>query len=329
MNIEQMASESALTGAVIVVAALLLLLVLKLGLRVVPQSNVYVVERFGRFQRVLSPGLNLIVPLLDVVRHKVSILERQLDEMRVSVITKDNVEIDLATRVFMRIAHAEKAMYRIEDVEGAVRTAGIGLVRNASGKLELDDIQAGRDVIATDVKKNLSQSADEWGVAITRVEIVDVVVDEATKDAQRRQVLAERLRRATVMEADGEREAIELKAKGDKRSVELAAEAALYQAKKEADAQRINADAQAYEVEKIAKAQAAEIMAVGHAMKEHGENAARFEVAKRQVEAIARLASAPGSRVVVLPTKAVEALGAVEALRALIEPQSTNGGTAR
>ena len=317
-----------LTAAVLTAGAGVLLLVLWNGVRIVPQSDLFVVERFGRFLRVLNPGLNLIVPLLDRVRHRVSILERQLEELTVSVITKDNVEIALRATVFLRVQNAEQSVYRIDDIESAVRNAGTGLIRNASGSLELDDVQGGRDAIAAEVRSHLAESAAVWGIEITRVEIMDVVVDEETKNAQRRQVLAERERRATVMEASGVREATVLRAEGDRRAVELAADAALYQAEKEAEALRITAEAQAYEVIKRAEAQAQEIEAVGAMMKEHGDQSARFEVAKRQVEAIGVLAAAPGSRVVIVPTKAVEALGAVEALRALLESGGAGEKTA-
>ena len=320
MDVEMIGNEQWLTAAMVVSGAGALLLILWSGVRIVPQSELFVVERFGRFLRVLPAGLNLIVPLLDRVRHQVSILERQLEEMTVSVITKDNVEISLRATVFLRVESPERAMYRIDNVENAVRTTGIGLIRNASGSLELDDIQRGRDAIATEVKKHLAESAATWGIDITRVEIMDVIVDKETKAAQRRQVLAERERRATVMEAKGVREGTVLRAEGDRKAVELAADAALYQARKEAEAVRITAEAQAYEVTKRAEAQAEELKMVGAMMAKNGESAARFEVAKRQVQAIGELAAAPGNRVILLPTKAVEALGAVEALRGLLEP---------
>lgn len=319
MNIETIGSSDAVTGLILTAGAAITLIILWKGVRVVPQSELHVVERFGRFLRVLHPGLNLLIPLLDRIRRKISILERQIEEMTVSVITKDNVEIGLRSTVFLRIEHAEKAVYRIDDFDSAVRNSAMGLMRNASGKLELDEVQAGRDVIASEVKEKLAESAKAWGILITRVEIMDVVVDGATKDAQRRQVLAERERRATVMEAKGVREATELRAEGDRRAVELAADAALYRAEKEAKAKRLTADADAYQIQTLAGAQAKEIEAVGKAMAEQGDSSARFEIAKRQVAAIGQLASAQGTRVVILPTKAVEALGAVEALRSMFE----------
>ena len=306
-----------------------LLFVLYAGIYVVPQAQNYVVERFGRFHRVLKPGLNIIVPLLDNVQHRLSILERPLGELKISVITKDNVEIVLHAAIFLRVREAQQAVYRVEQFEDAVRVAGNGLIRNTCGKLDLDEIQGARDRIANDVSEKLGESASTWGVEITRVEIIDVEVDDVTKDSQRRQLQAERERRATVMEADGVREAIELKARGDRYAVEQAADAALYEARQQAEAKRVQADAEAYAVRTIAEAQAQELDKVGEAIAGRGETAARFEVAKRQVEALGKMAQGDANRIVIVPTQATAALGAVEVLRGLLqEPDAPKGGGA-
>ena len=212
---------------------------------IVSQSEEYVVERFGRYTNTLQAGVNLLVPYLDRVAHKVVILERQLDPFPISVITKDNVEIVLETTTFFRITDAAKSVYRISDLPLALRTTTESVIRSAAGRLELDEVQSSRQKMNEEILSSLREAAEIWGVEITRSEITDVRVDEATKDAQRQQLLAERQRRATVATAEGERQ-----------RVQLEADAQLYEAQKEAEAVRVTADAEAYAVIKNAEAQA-------------------------------------------------------------------------
>ena len=129
-----------LSSLVALLVAVLGILIVGQGIRVVPQSMVYVVERFGKYTRTLSAGLNFIVPLLDRVQHRVSILERQLPAFKISVITRDNVEVELEATVFYRIVDAASSVYRIQNVDRAIDTAATSIVRSAAGKLDLDDL---------------------------------------------------------------------------------------------------------------------------------------------------------------------------------------------
>ena len=133
------------------------------GVKVVPQSQVYIVERFGRYTRTLNAGLSLIVPFLDQVAHRVSILERQLPAFRISVITRDNVEVELETTVFFRIREADKSVYRIRDVELAIHTAATSIVRSAAGKQELDELQSARQQMNEEIQNNPSGRGGSLG----------------------------------------------------------------------------------------------------------------------------------------------------------------------
>jgi regulator of protease activity HflC (stomatin/prohibitin superfamily) len=286
--------------ALIIVATLI---ILKLGIKVVSQSEVYVVERFGKYSRTLNAGLSLIIPFLDKVAHRVSVLERQLDEQRISVITKDNVEVVLETRVFFRIVDASRTVYRIRDIDQALRTASASIVRSAAGKLELDELQSSREAMNEEIANNLHNAAEVWGIEITRTEITDVEVDDSTKEAQRQQLNAERKRRATIAEAEGE-----------KRSIELKAEAELFKAQKEADGVRITADANAYSIRVKAEADAEQTKLLAAAIAKNGKPAVDFEVAKRQVDAISLLASSQNTKTIVLPAGVTNALGGLSAV---------------
>jgi|TARA_B110000305_G_scaffold28294_1_gene26423 regulator of protease activity HflC (stomatin/prohibitin superfamily) len=279
------------------------LIILKMGIKVVSQSEVYVIERFGKYSQTLEAGLSLIIPFLDRVAHRVIILERQLDEQSISVITKDNVEVALETRVFYRVVDASRSVYRIRDVDQALKTASSSIVRSAAGKLELDELQSSREAMNQEIATNLHSAAEVWGIDITRTEITDVIVDEATKDSQRQQLNAERKRRATIAEAEGE-----------KRSTELRAEGELFKSQKEADAVRVAADAEAYAVITKANADAEQTKLLALAISKNGLPAVEFEIAKRQVDAIGILASSSNAKTIIIPTDVTSAIGALSSV---------------
>jgi len=278
-----------LTGssAVFLAVALFIIIAIFKAVRIVPQSEKYVVERFGRLRAVLGPGINFTVPFLDRVAHKVSVLERQLPTASQDAITADNVLVKVETSVFYRVTEPEKTVYRIRDVDAAIATTVAGIVRSEIGKLELDQVQSNRAQLIERVREQVKAMVDEWGVEVTRAEILDVTLDDATRQAMLQQLNAERARRAQVMEAEGK-----------KRSVELAADADLYSAEQAAKARRVTADAEAY---------ATGVIAV--AIKENGLEAAQFQVALKQVEAMQAIASGPGRQTILVPANALEAFG--------------------
>ncbi len=278
-----------LSGApiVLLLIALFVVLVILKGVRVVPQSEQHVVERFGRLRSVLKPGLNLIVPFLDKVAHKVSILERQLPNAEQDAITSDNVLVQVETSVFYRILEPERTVYRIRDVDGAIATTVAGIVRAEIGKMELDEVQSNRASLISQIQALVKDAVDDWGIQVTRAEILDVNLDQATRDAMLQQLNAERARRAQVTEAEGK-----------KRAVELAADAELYAAQKTAEARRISAEAEAYATETVAKA-----------INQNGIEAAQYQVALKQVEALQEISAGVGTHTILVPAQAIDALG--------------------
>ena len=287
------------------------ILTIYLGIKIVPQSNEYVIERFGKYSRTLTAGLSIIIPYLDKVAHKVSILERQLKEFTISVISKDNVEVKLESTVFYRITDSSRSVYRIRDVESAINTAATSIVRSAAGRLELDELQSSRESMNEEISRNLKEAAEVWGVDITRTEITDIIVDEETKTSQRQQLNAERSRRATIAEAEGE-----------KQSVQLKAEAKLYEAQKEAEALKVTADAEAYSVKVKAQADADQTKLLAEAISKNGQPAINFEIMKRQVEAIGKLASSDSSKTLIIPTEVTGILGGIETLMNTIQKKN-------
>ncbi|MCG3269167.1 SPFH domain-containing protein [Yoonia sp. I 8.24] len=287
MNNQDLVAELIGQNVLFVLLAVFIVVCILAGVRIVPQSQKYVVERLGRLRSVLGPGINFIVPFLDRVRHKVSILERQLPAMTQDAITSDNVLVQVETSVFYRIIEPEKTVYRIRDVDGAISTTVAGIVRSEIGRMELDQVQANRATLIDAVREQVAQQVDDWGIEVTRAEILDVNLDAATRAAMLQQLNAERARRAQVTEAEG-----------TKRAVELQAEGELYAAKQEAEARRVRADAEAY---------ATQVVAV--AIAENGLEAAQYQVALKQVEAFQAVASKEGNQTIVLPANAVDAFG--------------------
>jgi len=287
MSIEDIISSLVGGNIVLIALAAFIIISIFMGVRIVPQSEKFVVERFGRLRAVLGPGINFIIPFLDRVAHKISILERQLPVMGQDAITSDNVLVQVETSVFYRIIEPEKTVYRIRDVDGAISTTVAGIVRSEIGKMELDQVQANRTGLILAIQDQLAAQVDDWGIEVTRAEILDVNLDAATRSAMLQQLNAERARRAQVTEAEGQ-----------KRAVELQSDAELYAAEQAAKARRVSADAEAY---------ATQVVAV--AIAENGLEAAQYQVALKQVESINALGASNGSNTILVPANALEAFG--------------------
>ena len=300
-------------NGVLVLLAILIIYVIYLGIKIVPQSKVFVIERFGKFTRILESGLSIIVPFVDRVAFKVDILERQLPPFKMSVITEDNVEVELVSTVFFRVLDAAKSVYRIRNIDLAIENTAISIIRSAAGKLELDDLQSSREAMNQEIAARLTKAAEVWGVEVTRTEILDVLVDEKTKESQRQQLNAERERRATIA-----------KAEGDKRSVELKADAELYEAQKQAEAVKVQADADAYAVKIKAEADAEQTRLIAEAIKNDGQPAINYEIMKRQVDGLAEVASSNQTKTLVVPTDITKALGTLELFLDSLDKGKTN-----
>jgi regulator of protease activity HflC (stomatin/prohibitin superfamily) len=267
--------------------ALVLIVVVLKAVKIVPQSEQHVVERFGRLRSVLGPGINLIVPFFDKVAHQISILERQLPTASQDAITRDNVLVQVDTSVFYRIIEPEKTVYRIRDIDSAIATTVAGIVRAEIGMMDLDEVQANRSALIATIKTNVEESVENWGIEVTRAEILDVNLDAATRAAMMQQLNAERARRAQVTEAEG-----------SKRAVELAADAELYASEQTAKARRVLADAEAYATQVVATA-----------INENGLEAAQYQIALKQVEAFGMMSNGQGSNTVIVPSEALAAFG--------------------
>jgi len=283
-----MESNSFISFSTIVYIAFLVLILfaLKGSIKIVPQSENWLVERLGKYNRNLEAGLHLTVPFFESVRYKVQIQERQLPPKPINAITQDNVTIEISLAVLYRITDASKTMYRIADVDAAILTIVNGTVRSVLGKTDLDGVQSNRRHLANEIETELQEVSEEWGVKLTRVEITEVDVDDETKSAMQQQLNAERKRRGSVTEAEGR-----------KQATQLDADAKLYAAEKEAMAKKILADAEAYAVSSVSKAIA-----------DGGASAVEFEIKKIQANAIQELSKGTNSKIVLVPSDVLSSL---------------------
>jgi regulator of protease activity HflC (stomatin/prohibitin superfamily) len=272
---------------VYLVFAALILASLKFSIKIVPQSENWVVERLGKYNRTLGAGLQLIIPYIETIRYKVSIQETQLPPDPIRAITHDNVPIEIRLAILYRIIDPSKSKYRIENLERGIKTVIEGTVRSLIGKTDLDGVQSNRRHIVTEIETELEHIANEWGIKLTRVEVTEVEVDESTKEAMQIQLNAERKRRGSVTLAEGEKQAAQLKADAD-----------LYTAQKSAEAKKILADAEAYAVG-----------VVSEAIAKGGSTAVEFEIKKIQAEAIRGISSGTNSKIIILPSDVLTTLG--------------------
>ena len=267
----------------------LLVIVTVLGIKIVPQTEEFIVQQFGRYKTTLKPGLHFIVPIFESVTHKVFVLETQLPTHVAEVITKDNVQIKLQTAIFYRVVNAEYSVFRIQDVKLAVITTVTSVVRSTAGHMEFDEVQSRRDYINEKIKEVLAEACIVWGIQITRTEILDVDVDATTRTAMQQQLNAERERRAQVTHAEGQKLAVQLKA-----------DAVYYTAQREAEGVKVRAEADAYATEII-----------GKAIAQNGQAAVDFEIRKQQIVAVAELGKSSNTKLLVLPTDITKTLGSL------------------
>ena len=271
---------------VIIFLLIFVITFLVLGVKIVPQSENWVVEKLGKYDRTFAAGMHLIVPFLETIQYRISTQETQLPPDPINAITQDNVSIAIELAILYRIVDASKTVYRIQNLELGIKTIINGTVRSVIGKTDLDGVQSNRRHIAEEIEQQLQHVADEWGIKLTRVEITEVEVDDSTKEAMQIQLNAERKRRGIVTEAEGTKQALQLEA-----------DAKLYVAHKEAEAKKITADAEAYAVS-----------VVSNAISQGGSSAVEFEIKKIQAAAIQDIAKGNNSKIILVPSDVLSSL---------------------
>lgn len=260
----------------------------------VPQQEAWVVERMGRFHRILEPGLNFLIPLLDRIRYVQSLKEIVIDVPEQSAVSLDNVTLQIDGVLYLRILDPFKASYGVEDPEYAVTQLAQTTMRSELGKLTLDKVFRERESLNANIVHAINQASDEWGIRCLRYEIKDIHVPPRVKESMQMQVEAERKKRATVLESEGTRESAINVAEGRKQAQILASEGE--------KAERINkAAGEAQAVLAKAEAKSKAIRMLSEALTEqNGNAAASLSVAEQYVSAFSKLAKE--SNTILLPS---------------------------
>ena len=217
--------------------------------RIIPQSNAYVVERLGAYHRTLEKGLHFVIPIIDRVAGHVSLKEQVYDFAPQPVITKDNVTMMIDTVVYFQILDPKLYVYGVVRPIQAIENLSATTLRNIIGDLELDDTLTSREIINTKMRVILDEATDPWGIKVNRVEVKNILPPKDIQEAMEKQMRAERERRSVILTAEGEKRAAILKAEGEKEAVILRASA-----KKES--MITEAEGQAQALERVYKAQA-------------------------------------------------------------------------
>jgi regulator of protease activity HflC (stomatin/prohibitin superfamily) len=288
---------------VLIALVVLVVLVVFAGVKTVPQSYNWTIERFGKYTRTLRPGLNLIIPFIDRVGAKMSMMEQVLDVPEQEVITRDNATVTADGITFFQVVDAARAAYEVQGLENAILNLTMTNIRTVMGSMDLDQLLSNRDEINTRLLRVVDAAAEPWGVKITRIEIKNINPPRNLVDSMARQMMAEREKRAAILEAEGARQAQILKAEGLKQSQILEAEGRREAAFRDAEARERAAEAEAKATELVSTAIAAgDVQAIN------------YFVAQKYVEALGQFATAPNQKTLILPMEATAVLGALSGI---------------
>ncbi|MEO0961653.1 MAG: SPFH domain-containing protein [Pseudomonadota bacterium] len=308
-----MLSASLLFGLVLLGLAAVLVYT---SIKIVPQGFEYTVERFGRYTRTLTPGLWLLVPVMDRIGLKMNMMEQVIDIPSQEIITRDNAMVTADAVAFIQIMDAASAAYEVANLDRAISNLSLTNVRTVLGSMDLDEILSNRDAINERLLKVIDLATNPWGVKVTRVEIKDLTPPGDITEAMAKQMKAEREKRAEILTAEGEKSAAILRAEGEKQSAILEAEGRREAAFRDAEAREREAEAEAK-----ATAMVSEAIAKGDVQ------AVNYFVAQSYVDAFAKLADAKHQKTVIIPAETAGLVGLLSGISELKDINKVTGGT--
>src|SRR3979411_2841640 len=288
------------SGILILVIVLLAVITLYLSVKTVPQGYTWTVERFGRYTKMLGPGLNLIAPFVDRIGRKMNMMEQVIDIPQQDVISKDNATVTVDGLAFFQVFDAAKASYEIAHLDIAILKLTMTNIRSVMGSMDLDQLLSHRDEINERLLRVVDAAVSPWGVKVNRIEIKDIVPPADLVQAMGRQMKAEREKRAVILEAEGQRQSAILKAEGQKQGQILEAEGRREAAFRDAEAR-----------ERSAPAEAKATTMVSEAIAKGDVAALNYFIADKYIKAFGQLADSPNQKIIMLPIEAMSILGSL------------------
>ncbi|MBK8817519.1 MAG: SPFH/Band 7/PHB domain protein [Methylococcaceae bacterium] len=286
-----------------------------LSVKSVPQGMEYTVERFGRYTNTLTPGLNIIMPVIDRIGRRMVMMEQVMDVPSQEVITKDNAMVTVDGVVFYQVMDAAKAAYEVSQLDLAILNLVMTNIRTVMGSMDLDELLSRRDDINARLLTVVDDATTPWGIKATRIEIKDIAPPKDLVEAMGRQMKAERLKRASILEAEGLRQSEILRAEGAQQAAILDAEGRKEAAYRDADAR-----------ERLAKAEANATLMVSEAIGKGNIQAINYFVAQKYIESLKDVASAGNSKIIFMPLEAGNVIGALGGIAELAKEAMTKKG---
>ena len=293
----------------LIILLVIIVVIALASIKVVKQSEVYIIERLGKFYKVADAGLTIIIPFIDQVRSVVSLKQQTMDVPPQGVITQDNVTITIDTVVFYKITDPAKAVYEIQSLKKGIEYLAITTIRDIVGKMDLDQTFSSRDAINDKLRVILDEATDQWGCKVDRVEIKDITPPADIRDAMEKQMNAERNKRALILQAEGERQSAITIAEGQK-------EAAILQAEADKESKIRKAAGEAEAIKKVAEAKAKEIEMVYGALKTAKPDDKIVQL--KSLEALKEVADGEANKVFI-PFEATSALSSLGAIKEVMK----------
>lgn len=325
---------------VLIALAVFVIIFVAAGFRIIKQAETMVIERLGKYNRTLKPGINIIWPIFDkpreinwkfiqqdvdgktIVRQvytsHIDLRETVYDFPRQNVITRDNVVLEINALLYFQITDPVKAVYEIANLPDAIEKLTQTTLRNVIGEMDLDETLASRDTINGKLRSILDEATDKWGVKINRVELQDITPPKEIREAMEKQMRAERDRRAAVLEAEGLKKAKILEAEGIK-------EAEINKAEGERRAKILIAEGDAEARIKVAEAEAEAIIKITEAIARSKGDPSTYLIAIRYIEALKEMVTGKENKVVYVPYEASGILGSLGSIKELFEGMKKGG----
>jgi len=310
-----------MTGFTIILLFLLLLGLISLfkTIRIVPQKKAFIVERLGKYKQTLEAGLHFLVPFLDRVAYKHTLKEQAVDVPSQVCITRDNISVEVDGILYMQVHEAKRASYGIDDYAFASTQLAQTTMRSIIGKMDLDKTFEERDLINSRIVEAVDKASDPWGVKVTRYEVKNIHPPQSINDAMEKQMRAEREKRATIAESEGDRQAKINRAEGEKKSM-------IAQSEGERQRRINEAEGRAAEIEKVAVATAEGLRKVAEAINEKGgTNAVNMRIAEQYLDEFGKLAKE--NNTMIIPAGLADIAGMVKAVTSVLKDENQDSET--